>query len=331
VPSAACGRMSWIGASCVLKTRAQVTGVVPLAMATTGAAVACALVLAGCGTAPGPALAANHARGQRTYASAVPGPAGGSPALARAVARRLIGKLVPVLPGGAHRIGPRAEPKRAEVMVAPTLVDKSRFFFVPLPVGAVGSYLQAHPPAGMKYTGDGVSGDVVSMVIYMMKAAPPGIDYGTELLASLGPGKHGGTVLRADAEVIWYPPRSAAEYLYPGRYRAVAIHATFSGHKPATISRTFTSARVIGGLAALFNHMRAVTPGTIYGCPPVGTSFQIAFTPAGHRPVVTVGPSYCLGDSIVVGGKRQPALADFNSGRAFALMARLLGVPAKDA
>jgi hypothetical protein len=305
--------------------RGHVTGAVSLAMA----AICGALILTGCGTVPGPARAADQARGQRAHASAVPGPAGGSPTLARTVGRRLIGKLVLVLPGGAHRIGPQAEPKRGQVIGAPTLVDKSRFFSVPLPVGTVGSYLQAHPPAGLKYAGDGTRGDVVSMVFYMMKVAPPGIDPETELVASLGPGRHGGTVLRADAEVVWYPSRSAAEYLYPDRYRTVTIRATFHGHKPATISRTFTSARVIGELAALFDHMRVVTPGAIYGCPPIGNSFQITFTAAGYRPLVTVGPAFCQGDSIVVGGKRQPALSDFDSSKALALMARLLGVHGK--
>ena len=245
------------------------------------------------------------------------------------MARRLLGKLVPVLPGGAHQIGPRAEPKRGQVIGAPTLVDISRFFFVPLPVGTVGSYLEAHPPAGLKYAGSGTSGDVASMVFYAMKEALPGIDLESQLLTSLGPGRHGGTVLRADAEVVWYPWRSAAEYLYPDRYRTVTIRATFNGHQPTTISRTFTSARVIDGLAALFDRMRVVTPGAIYGCPPVGRDFRITFTSAGHRPAVTVGPAFCTGDSVVVGGKRQPALSDFDSSKAFALMARLLGVHGK--
>jgi hypothetical protein len=298
-------------------------------MPATWAAVVIALVLTGCGAVPGPARAADQAHGQGTHASAAPGPGGGSPALARAVARQLLGKLVPVLPAGAHRIGPRAEPKRGQVIGAPTLVDKSRFFFVPLPVGTVGSYLQAHPPVGLKFAGDGTSGDVISMVFYVMKAALPGIDPETELLTSLGPGRHGGTVLRADAEVVWYPRRSAAEYLYPDHYRSVTIRATFHGHKPAMISRTFRSARVIGKLAALFDHMRVVTPGAVYGCPPVGSDFQLTFTPAGHRRIVTVGPAICQGDSIVVGGRRQPELSDFDSSKALALMARLLGVHGK--
>src|SRR5258708_18963877 len=51
------------------------------------------------------------------------------------------------------------------------------------------------------------------------------IDPSTTLLATLAAGPHGGTVVRADAEVVWYPPRTAAEYLDPMEYQSVTITA----------------------------------------------------------------------------------------------------------
>ena len=287
------------------------------------AAVSAAWALGGCGTEPHPRPAGASSPVSARRAA---GPAGGSTALARAVGRRLLAALP--LPAGTRRTGPHRIPERAESIGTPNLADLSRFYVVPLRRAAAYRFFASHRPAGTKKTGWGTEsggGSGETFVSDSPAAPPAGIDPESELLVTMAAGPHGSTLVRADAEIVWYPPRTAAEYIWPASYRAVAIRARFT--RPAARgARTFTSQAIIARLARLFDHMRTVTPGAIYGCPPVAPGeFTITFRPARPgQPALTVTPGFCTADMVTVGGRHQPALSDFDSTKALTLLRALL-------
>ena len=144
----------------------------------------------------------------------------------------------------------------------------------------------------------------------------------------------GGTLLRADAELQWYPSRSAAEYLPPDAYRLVTVSVAFvtslAQAKPRTNTRVLTSQAAIARLARLLDGLHATTPWR-GSCPAGLPQFQIVFTPAARRngraAPVQVSPSGCRGELITVSGYPQPALEDINSMRLLAVIGPLLGLP----
>lgn len=65
---------------------------------------------------------------------------------------------------------------------------------------------------------------------------------GTAAVSSAG----GDTLIRADASVSWFPPRSVAEQLTAARFRSVTVTATEMFPRPRALTRTVTSPVVIG-------------------------------------------------------------------------------------
>ncbi len=114
-------------------------------------------------------------------------------------------------------------------------VDVKRFYSAPRSMAASYAYLRKHVPAGYRRTVTGSEGQdgktVLELVVYNPKALPRGVDE-ADLVVGVVPGRHGGSVLRADGEVAWYPPRSAAERLRPAAYRAVTITRTSAQRAP---------------------------------------------------------------------------------------------------
>ena len=237
-----------------------------------------------------------------------------------------------ILPPGSRRIGPRSQPPRSELIGGQNVIDVSRFYWLPLPEEAAASFLQHHVPAGTYFSGTG-SGEAFVAVQYWLKAPPAGLDeYGSMLLATLAVGPDGGTLLRTDAELTWYPPRSAAEYLPPAGYRSVTVTATFtspSGPAKPPIIRVFTSQAVIARLARLLDGMHATAPWT-GSCPALLPQFQIVFAPKRNgnsmAGPVSVTPSGCRGELLTTEGMLQPALEDIGSTRLLAVIGPLLDV-----
>lgn len=311
-----------------------------VAMPRAGASVlAIAALLAGCGMArlgeqakPMPRGGASLGTPARTSSSPVLGPSGGSPALARTVAIRLLAALI--LPAGSHLA--KHGPQETETIWYPNLVDVHNFFWLPMPMADAYEFLLVHVPAGTSRSGYGSSstptGGYEQSVSYSLNRLPIGLDSDNELLASIAAGPRGGTLVRADAQVSWYPPRSAAEYLRPSAYRAVTITASLVGgsaqSEPFTRTRTFTSPGVIARLAGLLNGLHAFD-GEVPNCPNFDLSFTLTFADAQHRPAVVVSAAGCTGDLITVRGKPQPGLADLDSDRLLAIVRPLLGVPGR--
>lgn len=125
------------------------------------------------------------------------------------------------------------------------------------------------------------------------------------------PAAGGGSLLRADAQVIWYLTRSAAEYLNPADYRAVTVTAiTVEAPKrhavPRRVTRQITSRQVIARLAGLLNGLPAA-PMLPVSCPPFTRTYRVGFeaTPRA-RPGVVVTATGCLTDQIFAAGRAQP-------------------------
>ncbi len=218
-----------------------------------------------------------------------------------------------VLPPGSRHVGARPMPERAELAGSLSLVDRSSFFVVPMPMQATAAFLDSHPPAGLLVTGTGSAssrrGVFEEDVSFYLRAPPAGISGDTMLLVSLASGPRGSTVARADAEVVWYPPRTAAEYLRPGKILSARIAASFLNPRLRHFARAVTSRRVIARLAALLDHMRA-TDNSPRFCPMIDAKYRVTFTGRAGQPRVVVDATGCATDSVVVNGEAQPPLWD---------------------
>lgn len=254
--------------------------------------------------------------------------------VAQAYARRLLAELR--LPAGARRTAWPAGPSRLLKPMLPAppsdVADVRVLYRVGAPMSSVSQFLVQHLPPGMMPGEGGQAGQngttLAQYVNYLPKSLPRGVFY-AELATAVVPAKGGGSLLRADAQVTWYPPRSAAEYIHASRYRSVTVTAPPVGckHCPArTVTRKFTSHTVVARLAALVNGMPVLPPFT-GNCPAMDFSgSSIIFTPrTGRWPRIVVSPDDCLGDSVRVGGRAQPVLDEHQNG-VIAVMLRLLGI-----
>jgi hypothetical protein len=191
-------------------------------------------------------------------------------------------------------------------------------------------YLRAHRPAGLRFQGFGQvrsGGQIYSEVTtFFLRPLPAGIQ-SAQLTLEIAPAGRNAATLRADGEVIWYPPRSATEYLAAARLHAVTIAASFLNPKPHTVRRTFTSPSVVARLARYLNSLPA-TPGGLMGCPMVSTTYAVTFRySAGARPYLTASVGGCGTVGILVNGRAQPGLADPTGLIARAAQAALAGHP----
>lgn len=294
--------------------------------------VAAAVALAACGSvvappASGPrsspdgtprAMATRSAPATRS-AAAVPGPPAGSRAEAAALARLMLSRLRLRLPPGARRppgpLPPSLSQPAMEIAGGTASLDQHQLFALAQPMDIAAAYLAAHVPADLTPGGTGESSgpDGVTMreVSDMVRSLPAGIA-GAQLVLTVVPATSGGSLLRADAQVIWYPPRSAAEYIDPARYHVLSITVSVYGRRPHTVRKVVTSQAFIARLAQALDRMQAEPPGVV-ACPADFEDYQVSFSVSAHsRPAVVVSAngSGCGGAQVTVDGRAQPALAD---------------------
>jgi hypothetical protein len=292
-----------------------------------------AAALAGCGTVRVPPADAPHP-GATTQAPGIPAPPAGSRAEADALARLLLSRLR--LPAGARQLPPTPVPAfLSEPAYEPAdsaLLDDHQFFVVALPPGSLSDYLVAHVPTGMTSCGTGQGSGpgepVILDVGYQAGSVPAGI-YSAQVVVTIVPDLSGGSVLRADAQVIWYPSRTAAEYVDPDRYHVLTMTITVSGQRQRTIHKVVTSRADIARLAEALDRSPAEPPITI-NCPAIFVTYELSLSVSRHtRPVVVVWANEigCGGSAITVDGKAQPALAD--SGAVAAAANQALGYTPK--
>jgi hypothetical protein len=302
-----------------------------------GLVVAAAAVLAGaglaaCGNAAVPAAHRLAQRPDRVLARQLPGTVHGMPtgskAEAAGLARRMLSRLR--LPAGARRI-PSA-PLRPGLLWAgaPRALELHEFFELPQPAATVAAVLGSHVPAGMGLASTSELGDPAGVeeqyVSFTQRRVMTGI-YMAQLALSVAPAP-GGSIVRVDAQVIWYPPRSAAEYIDPARYHVLTITASAYGTRPGTRGLIVTSRSAIADVAAALNRS-PVVPVQEANCPALLVAYRLAFAvtrPARPAVVVYATLQPCIGVRVIVDGRVQPPLQD--GGKVIGIAGRLLGVPA---
>jgi hypothetical protein len=297
-----------------------------------GLVAAAAAMLAACGSFAAPTASGPSAHpSASTSASARPGPPAGNRAEAAALARRVLSRIW--LPSGARRLPSaplppalREPPLWAQAAAA---TDMHRLFQLAQPEAAAAAILTAHVPSGMSLgiTGSatGPSGVTTMQVAYDARSVPAGI-YQARLVLTIAPASTGGSLVRADAQVIWYPPRTAAEYIDPSRYHVLRITVTILNPRTHTIGKIVTSPAVIAQLADALNQS-PVQPVGEPSCPVIFATYQLEFAVSLHSApdaVITATRWPCGGADISVGGRRQPPLED--GGVVVATADRLLGI-----
>ena len=251
-------------------------------------------------------------------AFARPGPPSGSRAEAAALAGQLLSRLP--LPPGTGRLPqdplPQSlrEPAYGPADVTPSL-DQYRLFALPQPMNTAAAYLAAHVPVGLGAGGtgseSGPAGAMMQDVSYLARSVPVGIA-SAELVLTVVPASPGRSLLRADAQVIWYPPRSAAEYIDPARYHVLDITVSIYGRNPHTVRKVVTSQAFIARLAETLDRLQAEPIGTV-ACPADFEDYQLSFSVSRQSRtavVVSASETGCGGAGITVNGQSQPPLAD---------------------
>ena len=290
------------------------SGATRAAAAITAVTATAAVLLAGCGT-----RSAGQPAGARVPAATATPASAGPPAGSRAGARGLAGLLLArlILPPGARPVRMPVLPpslRQPSIIDGGThQVDMHRLFLVSEPLSAVQDFLEAHLPAGMELSGQGQAagpgGTTMGTVSYQPRALAAGMNY-AELDITVAPAASGGSLLRADAAVVWYPVRSAAEWIDPARYRAAVVSVSLFNPRRRTVRRTVTSGAVIARLAGLVNGLHAA-PYQPPSCPAILASYQITFVPVGRSsPQAVVTPTGCLTVGVTVAGAAQPLLWD---------------------
>jgi hypothetical protein len=280
-------------------------------------AATAAVTLTACGsTAAPPVSASRTSPGGTPSASAIPGPPAGSRAEAAALAQLLLSRVP--LPPGARRLPQIPLPPS---LTAPAYryaggsasLDQYQLFVLAQPVGTVAAMLAARVPPGMGDGGTG-GGGTTQDVSYLARSVPAGIA-SAQLVLTIAPASSGGSLLRADAQVIWYPPRSAAEYIDPARYHVLSLVVMIFGRNPHTVRKVVTSQAFIARLAETLDRAQAEPTATVV-CPADFEDYQLSFSVSGSgRPAVTVraNETGCGGAQVAVNGQSQPSLADYGS------------------
>jgi hypothetical protein len=237
----------------------------------------------------------------------------GTRAQAIALARRMLDDLV--LPSGVAirfvRTPPPALRRPAEELGSGHLVDRHEILKLPVPARELAGFLRRHVPPGMTRTGSGRSGGgsqpVLTFLTDSWRRLPGGL-YEADLVTSVLAARGGMSLLRSDAEVIWYPPRTNAEYVNPSRFRAVTVSMTTLNPKRLAMRRTFTSRTIITVVARSLNSLHA-DPGLVFGCPASTASYRISFLPAtASQGRIVAAPSTCQVVAMTVDGRPQPDL-----------------------
>jgi hypothetical protein len=222
-----------------------------------------------------------------------------------------------VLPSGAQRLPQHPIPPGlhhpAGFMIATHSVDVYQLYKLPGSIRASERFLVQHVPAGMISDGTGKSWDrhglIEEDVSFIPRRLPRGVS-SADLAATIVHAPHHHSYLRVDAQVAWYPARSAAEHLSAKDYGSVRITAWVYGHRPHRVSKTFTTKKVIRRLVRLLDSLPA-SPGGVTPCPLILVTYRLTFFPAGGAPEAVVSRFGCTSDGIQVGGVAQPALSDF--------------------
>ena len=308
--------------------------------AVAAAVAAVALLAAACGSTSAPGGAPGSAapgQAASSAASRLPAAAAArswSAGRAAAYARQLLAAL-PLPPGASVTAWPSA-PVRLLAPSLPSLlghvVDVRVLYQVSMPIADVSSYLAAHRPASLQQTGAGSAGIVqrggqpgqpgaagspeplatiqARYLSFAPRALPSGL-YQATLATVIAGRPAGGSYLRADAQVAWYPPRSAAEYVTASQYRSVTVTRPAAGAAGEPVTSTYRTSKIIATLAAAVDGLHAAPGLGAISCPLMraGSFYRLVFNPAApDARQIVVTPTGCLLIGVTAGGQRQPPL-----------------------
>jgi hypothetical protein len=289
------------------------------------AVLSMAVLLAGCAADPGRVSSAD---------SSIVGPQAGSRAKAEAFDSLLLHRLA--FPPGtqpahlSHLPPVLKDPWAGSGESAPPgSVDLGQLDTVNLGSAATEGFLLRHSPSGAGSAGrgqeNGPSGVIVRFLYFHPSSLPQGID-DAEIVILLVPQGAAATLIGAYVHVIWYPSRTAAEYLNTADFGSVSIRAIFLNPRPHEIKRTFRSPADIGKLAGLLNGLPAA-PNAAISCPSASVSYQITFkTRTVGKADVVVTTDGCYAATVTSNGIPQPALLDIRNALP-ATAGRMLGLP----
>lgn len=241
------------------------------------------------------------------------GSARDSRAGATAYARHLLARLR--LPAGSRRMHWRRIPGLSPSLplILSDVVDKRALYHAPEPVAALSKYLRAHVPSGLTVSSwgwSGYRGRITSESVTFTPRHLPGSLFSAELVTTFKAAKGGASLLRADAQVAWFPPRGGAVRIRASDYKSVVVtRSRLDGSHRHT--KTVTGARRVAKLVALYNRLHHA-PDVETSCPFMGPHtivYVLSYRPE-HAgiPAVVLSPSNCLDVSVSIGGKHEPAL-----------------------
>jgi hypothetical protein len=200
---------------------------------------------------------------------------------------------------------------------------------------SVDQFLTTHVPTGMRlrWTYPPYINGNSSNLLDVPEHLPQSIAHANLAVVVIPRGS--GSLIRAEVQVVWYPPRTAVEYIYPDRYWSVTVTVPVASttSRGATVTRTFTSRSVIGQLATLLNRLPGMLP-LAFSCPMMTSGlppspYRIVFTPRSRRwPTIAASPAGCYAGGVVVGGQRQTTL-DFSHDKIIPVMLSRTGQSAK--
>ncbi|HUY60470.1 MAG TPA: hypothetical protein VMW49_01210 [Candidatus Dormibacteraeota bacterium] len=186
----------------------------------------------------------------------------------RAAARAVAGQLLAaaILPRSAVPLAQPPVPALRRSMQQPAsdnLVQSTRFWRVPIPLGAFRAFARAHPPGGLQFfTGGTLSGPGLPTTYDLgwdRTALPSGIG-SLDLIYSFVRLGGSATGLRIDAQVVWRPQRTAAT-LVPTSDRYAVLTWLLSGAQPGRLVVDIASSRTVRGLIATINRLPTMAVG----------------------------------------------------------------------
>jgi len=245
--------------------------------------------------------------------------------LAVAVARSLVGAV-----RVSGRWLPLADVPRSSPIdsapgrpATPNLVDVHRVWRVPgRPREALATVRGSHP-AGLPVDGEGsggsrgVDGREVEDFWYVSFRAAPRRGLGSEQLSlSMTAAPGGGTLLRADGQVVWLSLRSAAERI-PAGARSIEVTRE-SGRGRVSLRRTIAAPASVARIVAAVDRLPIVQPGTVV-CPAERAQAPVvvlSFRGARQQPLAqasqAAGPEVdgCTPMRFSVGGREMQPLSE---------------------
>jgi hypothetical protein len=229
-------------------------------------------------------------------------------------------------PPGAVRTGPLPVSWLAQAAMSslsPDLVSRTAWWRVPGQPQAVLGWVRAHVPAGFTLAGSGSQGpplrklepghpgpvQIVGQEWNAELSRPPvaGLFDQRQLVVAVARYTAGQTALRVDAQVVWLPPKPAAEQI-PASARVVTITAIPGVGPPAGYDQpvTITDPAKVARIAAVVNALPVFPPGMM-SCPmDQGRAMRLTFkaAPAGTVLAVVTGEiAGCGGVAVTIGGK----------------------------